>query len=60
MFDSVVTNALFIGRVEKGAETSVYILEFAVIRSLDCDPLKLSGIGTVTTLLLHSMAHMVR
>ena len=31
---SVVTNALFICRVEKGVETSVYITEFAVIRIL--------------------------
>ena len=35
VLDSVVTNALFICRVEKGVETSVYITEFAVIRILD-------------------------
>ena len=35
MFYSVVTNALFICRVEKGVETSVYITEFAVIRILE-------------------------
>ena len=34
MFNSVVTNAPFIGRVEKGVETSVYITEFAVFRIL--------------------------
>ena len=34
MFSSVVTNAPFIDRVEKGVETSVYITEFAVIRIL--------------------------
>ena len=36
VFYSVVTNALFICRVEKGVETSVYITEFAVIRILAC------------------------
>ena len=35
MFYSVVTNAPFVGRVEKGVETSVYIKEFAVIRIPD-------------------------
>ena len=35
MFHSVVTNAPFIGRVEKGVERSVYITEFAVIRILE-------------------------
>ena len=30
----MVTNAPFIGKVEKGVETSVYITEFAVIRIL--------------------------
>ena len=34
MLYSVVTNAPFVGRVEKGVETSVYITEFAVIRIL--------------------------
>ena len=34
MFYSGVTNALCIGRVEKGIETSVYITELAVIRML--------------------------
>ena len=34
MFYSVVTTAPFIGRVEKGVETSVYITEIAVIRIL--------------------------
>jgi len=34
VFYSLVTNALFICRVEKGVETSVYITEFAVIRIL--------------------------
>ena len=38
MFYSVVTNALFICRVEKGVETSVYITEFAVIRILALYP----------------------
>ena len=37
VFNSVVTNAPFIGRVEKGVETSVYITEFAVIRILALD-----------------------
>ena len=31
----VVTNAPFIGRVEQGVETSVYITELAVIRILE-------------------------
>ena len=31
----MVTNSPFIGRVEKGVETSAYITEFAVIRILD-------------------------
>ena len=31
----VVTNALFICRVEKGVETSIYMKEFAVIGILD-------------------------
>ena len=30
----VVTNAPFIGRVEKGVETSVYVTEFVVTRIL--------------------------
>ena len=34
VFYSVVKNAPFVGRVEKGVETSVYITEFAVIRVL--------------------------
>ena len=34
VFYNVVTNAPFVGRVEKGVETSVYITEFAVIRNL--------------------------
>ena len=34
MFYSEVTNAPFIGRVEKGVATSVYVTEFAVIRIL--------------------------
>ena len=38
VFYSVVTNALFICRVEKGVETSVHITEFAVIRILVLDP----------------------
>ena len=35
MFYSVVTNALFVCRVDKGVETSVYITEFADTRILD-------------------------
>ena len=38
VFNSVVTNAPFIGRVEKGVEMSVYITEFAVITILDTQP----------------------
>ena len=40
MFYSVVTNSLFICRVEKDVETSVYIREFAIIRILGLVNLK--------------------
>ena len=35
VFDVVETNAPFIGRVDKGVETSLHITEFGALRMLD-------------------------